>query len=88
MADMADEPIRQIRQAYLKNNPYYHALQVKFKYAITCHKSQGGQWPFVFIDMGFVKEEDLNDNFYRWLYTAITRSREKVILVNFAEQLF
>ena len=88
MEDMADEPLRHIRSAYLRKSPYYNALQVKFKYAITCHKSQGGQWPFVFIDMGFVKEEDLNDNFYRWLYTAITRSSEKVVLVNFADQLF
>ena len=88
MADMTDEPLKHVRMAYLKKSPYYNALQVKFKYAITCHKSQGGQWPFVFIDMGFVKVEDLNDNFYRWLYTAITRAREKVVLVNFAEQLF
>jgi len=88
LEDVADEPLRHIRSAYLRKSAYYNALQVKFKYAITCHKAQGGQWPCVFIDMGFVKTEDLNDNFYRWLYTAITRASEKVILVNFPDELF
>lgn len=88
MEDMQHEPLKHIRSAYLKKSPYYNALQVKFKYAITCHKAQGGQWPCVFIDMGFVKADDLNDNFYRWLYTAITRASEKVILINFSDQLF
>ena len=74
--------------AYLKNSPYYNALQVKFSYAITCHKSQGGQWPIVFIDQGFLKEENIDENFLRWLYTAITRATEKVYLINFNNLFF
>jgi exodeoxyribonuclease-5 len=74
--------------AYLKNSPYYNALQVKFSYAITCHKSQGGQWPIVFIDQGFLKEENIDENFLRWLYTAITRATEKVYLINFNSLFF
>ena len=74
--------------AYLKKSPYYNALQVKFSYAITCHKSQGGQWPVVFIDQGYLKEEAIDEGFVRWLYTAITRATEKVYLINFNEKFF
>lgn len=74
--------------AYLKKSPYYNALQVKFSYAITCHKSQGGQWPVVFIDQGFLKDEDMNEGFVRWLYTALTRATEKVFLINFNPRFF
>jgi exodeoxyribonuclease-5 len=88
MADMKDEPIKSERMAYLKKSPYYNALQVKFSYAITCHKSQGGQWPVVFIDHGYLKEESINRGFTRWLYTAITRATEKVYLINFNERFF
>ncbi|MCC6370844.1 MAG: AAA family ATPase [Bacteroidia bacterium] len=87
MADVSEEPIRAIRSAYLKKSPYYNALQVKFSYAVTCHKSQGGQWPVVFIDQGYLKDEDMNPEFIRWLYTALTRAREKVFLINFSEIL-
>ena len=86
--DVRNEPIKGIRMAYLKNSPYYNALQVKFSYAITCHKSQGGQWPIVFIDQGFLKEENIDENFLRWLYTAITRATEKVYLINFNSLFF
>ena len=86
--DMADEPNRSLRAAYLRKSPYFNALQVKFSYAITCHKAQGGQWPVVFIDQGFLKEEDINVGFVRWLYTALTRATEKVYLINFHEQFF
>ncbi len=88
MADVSHEPAKGIRMAYLKNSPYYNALQVKFSYAITCHKSQGGQWPVVFIDQGFLKEENVDENFMRWLYTAITRATEKVYLLNFNSLFF
>ncbi len=81
--DTADEPNRALKMSYLRQSPYYNALQVKFSYAITCHKSQGGQWPVVFIDQGFIKEENVDKNFVRWLYTAITRASEKVYLINF-----
>lgn len=74
--------------AYIKNNAFYNALQVKFSYAFTCHKSQGGQWPVVFIDQGYLQKEQLNHEFLRWLYTAITRATQKVYLINFNEQFF
>lgn len=83
LEDVSEEPIRSIKSNYVRNSPYYNALQVKFSYAITCHKSQGGQWPVVFIDQGYLKEEDIDVNFVRWLYTAITRATEKIYLINF-----
>ena len=69
-------------------NEYYNALQVKFAYAVTCHKAQGGQWKKVFIDPGQVAEEQINSDFYRWLYTALTRATETVFLVNFPDTAF
>ncbi len=72
----------------VKTNEYYNALQVKFAYAMTCHKSQGGQWKRVFIDPGYVPEENVNKDYYRWLYTAITRCTEKLYLVNFKDEYF
>jgi exodeoxyribonuclease-5 len=67
-------------------NEYFNALQVKFAYAITCHKAQGGQWKNVFIDPGQVSEEQINSDFYRWMYTALTRASETAYLVNFPKQ--
>ncbi len=69
-------------------NDFFNALQVKFAYAVTCHKAQGGQWKKVFIDPGQINEEQLNSDFYRWLYTALTRSSETVYLINFPEKSF
>lgn len=69
-------------------NEYYNALQVKFAYAVTCHKAQGGQWKKVFVDPGQIAEEQLNSDFYRWLYTALTRASETVFLVNFPDSAF
>jgi len=66
-------------------NEFYNALQVKFAYAVTCHKAQGGQWKHVFIDQGQISGEQINTDYYRWLYTALTRATEKVFLVNFRE---
>jgi len=88
MADTGDEPSRHKRSSYLRESPYFNALQVKFAYAITCHKSQGGQWPVVFIDQGFLKEENIDESFMRWLYTAVTRATEQVYLINFHPQFF
>lgn len=88
MEDVSDLPDKGSKMAYLKKSPYYNALQVKFSYAITCHKSQGGQWPVVFIDQGYLKEENINNAFIRWLYTALTRATEKVYLINFNERFF
>lgn len=66
----------------LKADPYYNALQVKYGYAMTCHKAQGGEWKHVFLDLGYVPEEYLEVNFYRWLYTAFTRASKKLYLIN------
>ena len=72
----------------MKSNKYYNALQVKFAYAVTCHKSQGGQWDSVFIDHGYLTDEMINNDFLRWLYTAITRATKKCYLVNFKKEFF
>jgi len=88
MADMADEPVKGRRMAYLKQSPYFNALQVKFCYTVTCHKAQGGQWPVVFIDQGYIKREQIDRNHLRWLYTALTRAREKVYLIGFSDEFF
>ncbi len=69
----------------MQNNEFYNALQVKFAYAITGHKSQGGSWQHVYIDQGYLTEEMVTKEYYQWLYTAITRAREKVFLVNFSK---
>lgn len=77
------------RQELLKADPYLNALQVKFAYALTCHKSQGGQWDAVFIDQGYLPPDTPIDNDYiRWLYTAITRGVKEVFLVNFNKDFF
>jgi len=70
------------------SNAYYNALQVKFAYAITCHKSQGGQWKHVYIDLGYITKDRMDKDFARWLYTAFSRSKEKLYLINFPEFLF
>jgi exodeoxyribonuclease-5 len=72
----------------LRENEYFNALQVKFAYAVTCHKSQGGQWKNVFIDQGWLTDEMLDKEYMRWLYTALTRAKEKVYLVNFRDDFF
>jgi exodeoxyribonuclease-5 len=70
------------------DNEFYNSLQVKFGYAVTCHKAQGGQWKKVFIDPGQIADDQLNSDFYRWLYTALTRATETVYLVNFPDKSF
>lgn len=72
----------------LRKNPYFNALQVKFAYAVTCHKAQGGQWDTVFLDHGFLTEERVSKDFMRWLYTAFTRARKRLYLVNFNDDFF
>ena len=86
--DYADIRNKRERWKKVKENPYYNALQVKFAYAITCHKAQGGQWKAVYVDHGFVNEDMLDTEFYRWLYTAFTRPTEKLFLVNFDKGFF
>lgn len=72
----------------IKQDPYYNALQIKFAYAVTCHKAQGGQWDAVFVDQGYLTDEMVDLEFLRWLYTAVTRAKMELFLVNFAPNLF
>jgi len=72
----------------IREDPYFNALQIKFAYAVTCHKAQGGQWKHVYIDQGFISEDRIDREYLRWLYTAITRATEKVFLVNFRQEFF
>ncbi|MEX1001670.1 MAG: AAA family ATPase [Crocinitomicaceae bacterium] len=74
---------KRVRNKKVMENPYFQALQVKFGYAVTCHKSQGGQWPVVFIDQGYFTPEMWTVDYMRWLYTAVTRASEKLYLLNF-----
>ncbi|MCI0919824.1 ATP-dependent DNA helicase [Sphingobacterium rhinopitheci] len=76
------------RMEAIKKDPYYNALQIKFAYAITCHKAQGGQWPLVFVDQGYLNDDMLNTEFLRWLYTGITRATKELFLVNFNEKFY
>ncbi len=72
----------------IRDNPWFNALQVKFAYAVTCHKAQGGQWKAVFIDPGYVTEERINKEYLRWMYTAFTRPTVKLYLINFNSRFF
>ncbi|MBL7926369.1 MAG: AAA family ATPase [Bacteroidia bacterium] len=72
----------------VKSNAYYNALQVKFAYAITCHKSQGGQWPNVFVDQGFMTDESYTTEHLRWLYTAVSRASSQLYYINFEDRFF
>jgi exodeoxyribonuclease-5 len=76
------------RMKEMRKDPFLNALQVKFAYAVTCHKAQGGQWKYVFIDQGQISEEQLGIDYFRWLYTAFTRASDKVFLVNFSDDYF
>ena len=86
--DYMDIPNRRERYKEMKKNPWFNALQVKFAYALTCHKTQGGQWSTVFIDSSLNQKETLEVEDLRWLYTALTRAQERVYFVNFKEEFF
>ena len=86
--DFADIKNKSIRYKKIKKHPFFNALQIKFAYAITCHKAQGGQWKKVFIDQGWLTEAMINREFLRWLYTAFTRSTTELDLVNFKKEFF
>ena len=72
----------------IKEDQFYNAIQIKFAYAITCHKSQGGQWENVFVDLGYFTEDMLDKSYLRWLYTAFTRASQKLYLINFKDDFF
>ena len=86
--DYMDIPNRRDRYKEMKKNPWFNALQVKFAYALTCHKTQGGQWNTVFIDSSLNLKDMLEVEDLRWLYTALTRAQERVYFVNFKEEFF
>ena len=88
LADYVSIKTRRKQFEAVKNNPYFNALQIKFAYAVTCHKAQGGQWERVFLDQGMFNRNEITIDYLRWFYTAITRSTKKVYLVNFAEDFF
>jgi exodeoxyribonuclease-5 len=86
--DYADEKNKRKRYDLIMKDPFFNALQVKYAYAVTCHKSQGGQWSDVYIDQGYFTEEMLDKSYLRWLYTALTRATSKVYLMNFKDEFF
>lgn len=85
--DYADEKSNYKRFLKIKGNKFFNALQVKFSYAITCHKSQGGQWDTIFIEQPYLPE-GMNRDYLRWLYTAVTRAKNKLYLIGFKEEMF
>ena len=85
MEDYADIPSKKKRMENLRENPHFNALQIKYAYAVTCHKAQGGQWKNIFIDQGFIPEDGRDEDYYRWLYTALTRATQTVYLGNWPE---
>jgi len=88
MEDHMDIKQKYKRVLKTRNNPYLNALQVKFSYALTCHKTQGGQWDIVFIDQGYLNDKMINIEWLRWLYTAVSRASKKLYLVNFSDRFF
>lgn len=88
MEDYQDISVKRKRYEALRSDEFYNSLQIKFAYAMTCHKAQGGQWKAVFVDLGYFTEEHLSRDFLRWLYTAFTRATERLYLVNFPKEFF
>jgi exodeoxyribonuclease-5 len=86
MESYADEKSKAGKMKKIKNDPCYNAVQVKYAYAITCHKAQGGQWDNVFLDIGYITREMLGEDFYRWLYTAFTRATHRLYLINLPKE--
>ena len=87
MKDYVSEKVKYKRFLKVKNNKYFNALQVKFSYAMTCHKSQGGQWTSVFVEQPYLPN-GIDKDFIRWLYTALTRAKEKLYLIGFKDDFF
>ena len=86
LEDYADITVKRERMKKMKADPHYNALQVKYAYAVTCHKAQGGQWKRVFLDQGYMTEDMLSPDYFRWLYTAFTRATETLYLVNWPKE--
>jgi len=88
LEDYQDIRIRRKQYEAVRNDKWFNALQIKFAYAVTCHKAQGGQWERVFIDQGMFNRNEITIDYLRWFYTALTRSTDKVYLVNFSDSFF
>jgi exodeoxyribonuclease-5 len=88
LADYIDLKSRKKQIEAVRKDPFFNALQIKFAYAVTCHKAQGGQWERVFIDRGMFNRNEITIDYLRWFYTALTRSTDRVYLVNFSEAFF
>jgi hypothetical protein len=88
LEDYNELPSKRARIEKVKANPWFNALQVKYAYALTCHKTQGGQWDTVFVDQGYLSDKVLNVEYLRWLYTAVTRTTKRLYLVNFEDRFF
>ena len=86
LEDYSDIPRKSDRVEKLKNDRFYNALQVKFAYAVTCHKAQGGQWAHIYLDQGYMTDDMLTPDYIHWLYTAFTRATEKLYLVNWPKE--
>ena len=84
--DYADIPRKADRMKAIREDAYFNALQIKYAYAVTCHKAQGGQWSHVYIDQGYMTDDMLTPDYIHWLYTAITRGRERVYMVNWRKE--
>jgi exodeoxyribonuclease-5 len=87
MEDYQDLQPKKSQYEKVKTNAFFNALQVKYAYAVTCHKAQGGQWKNVYVDIGYFRNENVDLDFLRWLYTAFTRATDKLFLINFPEML-
>ena len=85
--DYADEKSKYKKFQAIKKNRYFNGLQVKFSYAITCHKSQGGQWNTVFVEQPYLPN-GMDKDYLRWLYTAVTRAKDKLYLIGFKDDFF
>ena len=88
MKDYADLQTKKARVDAVKKNPHFNALQIKFATALTCHKTQGGQWDVVFLEQPWLPNDDLDVEFGRWMYTAVTRATQKLYLVNYKSDFF
>ena len=82
MKDYDDIPLKGDRMKKMREDIYFNGLQIKYAYAITCHKAQGGQWAHVYLDQGYMTDDMLTPDYIHWLYTAFTRATEKLYLVN------
>ena len=86
MEDYADIPRKSERLKKVREDRFYNALQIKYAYAVTCHKAQGGQWAHVYIDQGYMTSDMLSPDYIHWLYTAFTRATERLFLINWPQE--